>query len=63
MLELGALKGLLETVAGGAVSRVNAPLVALERGLTSRLTTHQGAGATAPPSPCAASSPMAGSSP
>lgn len=44
VLELGALKGLLETVAGGAVSHVNAPLVALERGLTSRLTTHQGGG-------------------
>ncbi|WP_460068190.1 phosphoglycerate dehydrogenase [Streptomyces sp. YKOK-I1] len=38
VLELGALKGVLDHRATGAVSHVNAPLVARERGLTSGLT-------------------------
>ncbi|NGO07572.1 phosphoglycerate dehydrogenase [Streptomyces sp. HC44] len=43
-LELAALKGVLERTATSAVSHVNAPLVARERGLTSRLTTSQDGG-------------------
>lgn len=39
VLELAALKGVLDGTAASAVSHVNAPLVARERGLTSRLST------------------------
>ncbi|MGW3936249.1 phosphoglycerate dehydrogenase [Streptomyces phaeochromogenes] len=44
-LELAALKGVLEQTATGAVSRVNAPLLAGRCGLTSRLTASQDGGA------------------
>ncbi|MGK5695191.1 phosphoglycerate dehydrogenase [Streptomyces sp. URMC 128] len=43
VLELAALKGVLDGTAAGAVSHVNAPLVARERGLTSRLSTSRDA--------------------
>lgn len=45
VLELAALKGVLEQTAASAVSHVNAPLLAGQRGLTSRLTIAQDGGA------------------
>ncbi|MFE5895715.1 phosphoglycerate dehydrogenase [Streptomyces sp. NPDC056468] len=44
VLELAALKGVLDGAAASAVSHVNASLVARERGLASRLTTCQDGG-------------------